>query len=224
MTTETDHTGSKAWYRRRGKRLVDAVAGSLLLILLSPLMLATAAAVFVALGHPVFFMQKRAGERGRPFTLVKFRSMLPETDAGGRMMTPEERLTRFGRFLRRTSLDELPELWNVVRGDMSLVGPRPLLLRYNDRYSSEQATRLDVRPGITGWAQIHGRNDTTWPERLDRDVWYVRHLSPAVDMEILLKTVPAVLKGHGVTPEGESFMPEFRGEASEGISNNPLKS
>lgn len=211
------------WYRRGGKHLADAVVATVLFVVLSPLMLATAAGVLVALGSPVFFRQARSGRKGRPFTLIKFRSMLPEKDAAGRMMTPEERLTGFGRLLRRTSMDELPELWNVIRGDMSLVGPRPLLLRYNDRYSSEQARRLDVRPGITGWAQIHGRNDTTWPERLERDVWYVEHLSPGIDLEILFKTVPAVLKGRGVTPEGESFMPEFMGDGSGGVSNNPQR-
>ncbi len=214
----------QGWYRRRGKRLADAVVAIVLLVVLSPIVLATATCVWVALGRPVLFRQERAGKDGRSFTLVKFRSMLPQTDVDGHALEPDARLTGFGRFLRGTSLDELPELWNVIRGEMSLVGPRPLLLRYNDRYSVEQARRLDVRPGITGWAQVHGRNDTTWSDRLDRDVWYVDHVSPTTDLLILLKTVPAVLRARGVTPPDEAFMPEFMGDDSDGVSNNRMTS
>jgi len=212
MTSVSTDTARAGWYRGSGKRIVDVVASAALLIVLSPIVAATALILRVAMGSPVLFKQERAGLHGHPFTLLKFRSMLGTEDDPRQ---PEDRLTPLGSFLRRTSLDELPELWNVLRGEMSLVGPRPLLVRYNDRYSEEQARRLDVLPGITGWAQVHGRNDTSWSRRLAHDVWYVDNLTAALDAKIVLMTIPAVLGGRGVTTERGTFMPEFTGQTDE---------
>ena len=222
MTDRTIETGT--WYRRRGKRIADVVGATLLSVVALPVVLATAVGVRAALGGPILFRQERAGISGRPFILIKFRSMVSESEADRQGLSHDERLTTFGRFLRRTSLDELPELWNVLRGDMSLVGPRPLLLRYNERYSKVQARRLHVRPGLTGWAQVNGRNNTTWSERLDCDVWYVENLSPVLDLKILLKTIPTVLLGVGVSPAEDEFMPEFVGEGSQASTNDSMLS
>lgn len=220
---ETSRADQVGWYRRRGKRIGDVIGASLLSILALPIILATTVGVRAALGRPIFFRQDRAGKDGKSFTLIKFRSMVSEPDASHRALSNEQRLTTFGRFLRRTSLDELPELWNVLRGDMSLVGPRPLLPQYNERYSPEQARRLTVRPGLTGWAQINGRNNATWTRRFECDVWYVDNLSPALDLKILIKTLPAVLLGTGVTPAGDAFMPEFVGEGAGTAVNDSVK-
>lgn len=179
--------------------------------LAAPLMLGVALAVWARLGRPVLFRQQRAGRGGRPFTLYKFRTMSTGCDAAGRLLADGRRLRPFGRWLRSTSLDELPELWNVLRGEMSLVGPRPLLMEYLPRYSAEQARRHDVRPGLTGWAQVEGRNATDWPRRLRQDVWYVDHLSPRLDAVILLRTVAAVLSRRGVQAEGHATKPPFVG-------------
>ena len=197
------------FYRDRGKRLCDILGAILLLILLAPLLAAVALTVRAALGRPVLFRQIRPGLGGRPFTLCKFRTMRPATSDGSE--GDANRLTTVGRFLRRTSLDELPELWNVLRGDMSLVGPRPLLRRYLDRYSPRQARRHEVRPGITGWSQVKGRNALGWEEKLELDAWYAENLGPAIDAMILLMTIGAVLRGRGVSAEGHATMPEFRG-------------
>jgi len=192
------------------KRGLDVIFSALGLIALAPLLAASAAAVWVTSGRPVLFRQRRPGLGGRPFVLYKFRTMIePKDDDDSR--SDAERLTRLGRLLRATSVDELPELWNVLRGDMSLVGPRPLLMSYLERYDPEQMRRHDVRPGMTGWAQIHGRNETTWEERLARDVWYVDHRSLALDLRILLRTVALVLGRRGVSAAGHATMPEFRG-------------
>jgi sugar transferase EpsL len=193
------------------KRVVDAVVSAVALVLLSPVMLAVAAVVALKLGRPVLFRQQRPGLQGRSFTLYKFRTMTDERAADGRLLPDAERLTRFGRLLRSTSLDELPELWNVVRGDMSLVGPRPLLEAYLPRYSAHHARRHEVRPGITGWAQVNGRNATTWEQRLDMDVWYVDHRSMRLDCTILWRTLKAVVTRQGVSADGHATMPEFRG-------------
>lgn len=196
------------------KRLFDIVASAMLLLICLPLLLVLAILVRVKLGSPVLFRQVRPGRGGRPFTVVKFRTMaVPEP--GGAPAPDAERLTPFGRRLRSTSLDELPELWNVLRGEMSLVGPRPLLTAYLDRYSPEQARRHEVRPGITGWAQINGRNATTWEERLRLDVWYVDNRSLALDLRILLRTVGMVFSRDGIAAPGEATMPEFRGRPGE---------
>ena len=196
------------------KRALDVVLATAGLIVLAPVILVVAAALWVVTGRPLFFRQTRAGLAGRPFVLVKFRTMR-EARAGA-AETDAERLTPLGRVLRETSLDELPELWNVLRGDMSLVGPRPLLVSYLERYSPEQMRRHDVRPGITGWAQIHGRNATTWDERLAHDVWYVDHRGLLLDARILLRTVLLVLRREGISAVGHPTMPEFRGGTSNG--------
>ncbi len=197
-------------YRRGGKRLFDVAAALLLLIVLLPVILAVALLVLLAMGRPVLFRQRRPGRAGRPFICLKFRTMR-EPSRNGTQQSDRQRLTPFGALLRRTSLDELPELWNVVRGEMSLVGPRPLLMRYLERYSPRQARRHEVRPGITGWAQINGRNALTWEEKLEHDVWYVDQLSPAIDAKILLMTLATVVRGRGVSAADHATMPEFRG-------------
>jgi sugar transferase EpsL len=191
------------------KRLFDAAVAGAALVILAPVMLAVAVAVRVALGRPVLFRQVRPGLGGRQFEMIKFRTMLDATDAAGRPLCDAERLTRFGRFLRSTSLDELPELYSVLRGDMSLVGPRPLLIHYLDHYTPEQARRHEVRPGLTGWAQINGRNAIGWDEKLALDVWYVNNRSFALDLRILLVTVMLVLGRRGITAEGEATTPYF---------------
>ena len=199
------------------KRLLDIVASAALVAVLSPVMLLTWLAVRVVLGRPALYREERAGRGGRPFEIVKFRSMTAATDAAGRLLPDAERLGGFGRFLRRTSLDELPQLFSVLRGDMSLVGPRPLPLRYVERYTPRQATRLLVRPGITGWAQIHGRNAVAWPERLEYDADYVERLgrwtAPATDVWIVLVTIVQVVwqavTGRGVSAPGVATMQEF---------------
>ncbi len=169
--------------------------------------------VRVKLGTPVFFRQQRPGLHGKPFTMVKFRTMTDGRDAAGNLLPDAERLTNFGRFLRSSSLDELPELWNVVKGDMSLVGPRPLLMRYLDRYTPEQTRRHEVRPGVTGWAQVNGRNAISWEDKFAYDVWYVDNLSFWLDLRILWLTVRKVLRREGVSQAGEATMEEFKGSS-----------
>lgn len=186
-------------YRRWIKRLLDVAASAVGLICTAPLLLAAAAALAVTnRGSGIFFVQERPGLRGRIFRIVKFRTMTDACDASGRLLPDAQRITRLGRLLRASSIDELPQLWNVLRGDMSLVGPRPLLPEYLPRYSARQARRHEVRPGITGWAQCHGRNATPWDERLEQDVWYVEHLSARLDLRILLLTVGKVLRREGI--------------------------
>lgn len=186
------------------KRAFDILAVIAALPVWLPVFMIAAIAVWVAEGRPVFFAQERAGYKGRPFRLVKFRSM--KTGAG----SDAERLTRFGRFLRASSLDELPELFHVLTGKMSLVGPRPLPVAYLPRYSAEQSRRHLVPPGITGWAQVHGRNETSWEDRLARDVWYVDHASFILDMKILLMTIGTVFSARGISKSGQATMEEFR--------------
>ena len=193
------------------KRLFDVTSSLAFLILLSPLLAGIAALARLLLGSPVFVRQLRPGLHGRPFTLLKFRTMTEARDPAGNLLPDEQRLTRLGCFLRRTSLDELPELINVLKGEMSLVGPRPLLMQYLDRYTPEQARRHEVKPGITGWAQINGRNALTWEEKFKLDVWYVDHRSLALDLKILLLTPFSALRGYGVSAEGHATMPEFMG-------------
>jgi len=190
------------------KRLLDIKVSLLGLIIFSPLLGVIALAVMVSIGFPVIFRQERPGLKGKPFSLYKFRTM--------RMGEGEdvERLTWLGGFLRRFSLDELPELWNVLKGDMSLVGPRPLLMQYLSRYTPEQARRHEVRPGITGWAQVNGRNAVSWEQKFAYDVWYVDHRSFLLDLKILWLTVWKVLRGEGVSQPGQATMEEFKGSAA----------
>lgn len=201
--------------RRVGKRLFDVIASAVLLIVLSPLMLVIAALVWANAGSPVIFKQVRPGLHGRPFTMYKFRTMTDARDENGRLLPDEQRLTKFGRFLRSTSLDELPELFNVLKGDMSLVGPRPLLMEYLPLYTPEQARRHEVRPGITGWAQVNGRNAISWEEKFKYDVWYVDNWSLWLDLKILFMTIVAVLRRNGISAEGHATMPVFRGQETQ---------
>ena len=198
------------WRARAVKRLLDASLAGAALIVLSPLLLLVAIVIRVTMGSPVFYRQVRPGHLGRPFEIVKFRSMLPELDRDGRPRPVNERVTRLGSLLRRTSIDELPELWNVLVGDMSLVGPRPLLMEYLPRYSPEQNRRHLVKPGLTGLAQVKGRHHVTWDERFAIDVWYVDHWSLALDLRILRATMAMVLKGQGV-PDPTTNEYEFMG-------------
>jgi lipopolysaccharide/colanic/teichoic acid biosynthesis glycosyltransferase len=199
------------FYCRRGKRWLDLALTVPALLLAAPVALAIAFAVRIGLGRPVLFRQRRPGRHGEPFTLYKFRTLRDADDDSGRPLPDRERMTRLGRVLRRTSLDELPELLNVLRGEMSLVGPRPLLVDYLDRYTAEQARRHEVLPGITGWAQVHGRNAVAWEERFRLDVEYVDRLGLGLDLAILARTLVEVVRGHGIAAEGHATMPDFRG-------------
>jgi len=193
------------------KRALDVTLAASALGALAPLLAGLGVADIVAHGWPPIFAQRRPGLHGRIFTLYKFRSMTKAGDENGAPLPDRKRLTPFGSFLRSTSLDELPELVNVLTGDMSLVGPRPLLVQYLDRYTPEQARRHEVRPGLTGWAQVHGRNAMSWEDKFALDVWYVDNWSLALDARILLKTVLAVLRREGISAAGEATMPEFMG-------------
>jgi len=194
------------------KRTLDILISSLLLLLTLPLMGLVTVVVRIALGRPVFFRQQRPGYRGKPFILYKFRTMAETFGADGRPLPDGERLGPLGRWLRRTSLDELPELLNVLRGEMSLVGPRPLLTSYLDLYTAEQARRHEVRPGITGWAQINGRNIVSWADQFKMDVWYVDHHSLGLDLKIMLRTVWLVFSGKGVNEPGQATREKFTGD------------
>jgi sugar transferase EpsL len=195
------------------KRVLDLIGASVALVVLSPLLAVIAVAVRVRMGSPVLFRQERPGRGGHPFLMTKFRTMTDRRGPDGELLPDAERLTGFGRFLRRTSIDELPELLNVVRGDMSLVGPRPLLMEYLPLYSAEQSRRHEVRPGITGWAQVNGRNAVSWDEKFALDVWYVDHRSTRLDLEILGRTISQVFSGDGVSAPGHATMEPFRGSA-----------
>lgn len=193
------------------KRLVDillTLAGGLLL---APVLIFVALAVRINLGSPVLFCQSRPGLHGKPFLIYKFRSMNDKRDSNGKLLPDEQRLTFFGKMLRSTSLDELPELWNVIKGDMSLVGPRPLLMEYLELYSPEQFKRHDIRPGITGWAQINGRNALTWEEKFKQDIWYVENQSLWLDLKILYLTVIKVLRRDDISEDGMATMSKFTG-------------
>ena len=195
------------------KRVFDIVVSAVALTVLAPVMGLIALAVWRTMGRPVLFRHVRPGLHGKPFVMYKFRTMRDLRDAEGKLLPDEARLTPFGRWLRSTSLDELPELVNVLRGEMSLVGPRPLLMEYLDRYTPEQARRHEVKPGITGWAQIHGRNNLRWDERFKLDVWYVDNWSLWLDVKILWRTLWMVLRREGISAQGHATMPRF-GERS----------
>lgn len=191
------------------KRLIDVLGAASGLLLLSPIIILLCILVRIKLGSPIFFRQERPGLQGTPFRMIKFRTMTDATDSSGKLLPDSARLTKFGKQLRSTSLDEFPELWNVLRGDMSLVGPRPLLMTYLDRYSPEQSRRHEVRPGLTGWAQVNGRNDTSWEERLHLDTWYVENRNLLLDLRIIGKTILTVVKRDGISHSEHATMPEF---------------
>ncbi len=194
------------------KRLFDFLISLILLAMLLPLFVWVAVLVRLNLGSPVFFRQMRPGKHGQPFMVYKFRSLTHETDVQGNLLPDEQRFTRFSDLLRRTSLDELPELFNVLKGEMSLVGPRPLLMQYLDRYDAVQARRHEVRPGITGWAQVNGRNAISWDEKFRLDVWYVDHHNFQMDLKILAKTLVQVFRQEGIREKGQVTAREFMGD------------
>lgn len=196
---------------RTTKRAMDVVGGAVGLVLTAPVTLPTAGLIWLKMGRPILFKQTRPGQHGEPFTLLKFRTMRPTTAEEAAMSNDAMRITPLGKFLRESSIDELPSLINVLRGQMSLVGPRPLLMRYLDRYTPEQARRMDVKPGVTGWTQVNGRNDLSWEEKFAKDVWYVDHQSLWLDLKILALTVVKVLRREGVNKSGHATTTEFMG-------------
>lgn len=193
------------------KRTIDIVCSGLGLIVLSPILLITAVLIRIKLGSPIFFIQDRLGKDGKVFKMIKFRTMLDAVDKWGEPLPDEERMTSFGQLLRSTSIDELPELINVFKGDMSLVGPRPLLVEYKEIYSQEQFRRHEVRPGITGWAQVNGRNNISWCKKFELDVWYIDNKSLLMDMKILIMTVLKVIKRADINQDGEVTVEDFNG-------------
>jgi lipopolysaccharide/colanic/teichoic acid biosynthesis glycosyltransferase len=195
----------------RSKRLFDVSFSALALVLLAPLLVLLGALIWLFNGRPIFFIQQRPGFKGRPFGVIKFRTMREARDVAGLSLPDSVRLTRFGRFMRSLSLDELPELMNILRGEMSLVGPRPLMMQYLPLYSAEQMRRHDVHPGLTGWAQVHGRNALDWPERFRMDVWYVDHGSFLLDLRIILLTIWKVISRQGVSQPGRATTEYFAG-------------
>ena len=201
----------QAGWRLLVKRAIDVSVAGTVLAVASPVLAASVLAVRATMGKPAIFRQERPGKGGAIFRVFKLRTMRDAKDASGRLLPDEERLTPLGRFLRASSLDELPQLWNVLRGDMSLVGPRPLLVQYLRRYTKEQARRHDVLPGITGWAQVSGRNALSWDQKFKHDVWYVDHWSLGLDLRILAKTALSVLRREGISSDGHVTMPEFIG-------------
>lgn len=196
------------------KRIIDILGASFGLLLLSPVLAIVAYKIRHEMGSPVLFRQTRPGLRGKPFQMIKFRTMRDAIDADGRPLPDAERLTKLGRFLRSSSIDELPELWNVLKGDMSLVGPRPLLMEYLPLYSPEQARRHEVRPGVTGWAQVNGRNAISWDQKFALDVWYVENRSLWLDLKIIWSTIRKVIKRDGISAAGEATMSKFTGNGS----------
>lgn len=198
-------------YRFLGKRIFDLLLTIPVFIILSPVLAVLALTVRMKLGAPVFFRQLRPGLGGKPFTIFKFRTMVDKRNADGHLLPDCERMLSWGAFLREYSLDELPELYNVLKGDISIIGPRPLLMQYLGRYTPEQSRRHDVKPGITGWAQVNGRNAITWEDKFKLDVWYIDNMSLALDLKILGMTVMKVLNREGIAAKGEATMPEFMG-------------
>jgi len=209
------HNTKNSNYVFYGKRILDLALIIPGLVFLLPFLAAAAFLVRIKLGSPVLFRQMRPGMQGKPFELYKFRTMNNKCDLDGNLLPDAERLTKFGRLLRATSIDELPELFNVLKGDMSLVGPRPLLMQYLDRYTPEQARRHEVKPGITGWAQINGRNALTWEEKFKLDVWYVDNQSFWLDIKIIFMTIWKILKREGINQQGQATMEEFKGLSRE---------
>ncbi len=212
MTEINGSLTTSTFYQPYGKRVVDLVLTIPFILLLFPLALLVGASVGILLGRPVFFVQRRPGRNQEPFRLIKFRTMIDGKQHAPELQLDSMRLTRFGKFLRSTSLDEIPELMNILKGDMSLVGPRPLLMQYLDRYTAQQRRRHEVLPGITGWAQVNGRNSLPWEERFELDVWYVDHCSLSLDVKILLQTIWKTLNREGITETGHPTMTEFLGD------------
>lgn len=208
MNTNHDNKQLQKLIKEVADRLIAAIA----LVVFSPLLLIIAIAIYIRMGGPIVFSQPRPGKDNRIFTFYKFRTMTDDRDLAGNLLPDEQRLTAFGQFLRRTSLDELPQLWNVLKGDLSLVGPRPLLVKYLDRYTPEQARRHEVKPGITGWVQINGRNALNWEEKFKLDIWYVDHWSLWLDLQILFLTIGKVLQQEGINQEGYVTAEEFKGK------------
>lgn len=209
--SSTSTPAKNGFYRQYGKRCFDFVCASLGLLVLSPILVILWILGLMKIGSPVCFRQRRPGLNSRIFMMVKYRSMTNETGPDGQLLPDEKRLPRYGKILRASSLDELPELWNVVKGDMSLVGPRPLLERYLERYTPEQIRRHEVRPGITGWAQVNGRNAISWEQKFEFDVWYVENLSFGLDLRILWMTLMKVVKRSDISEQGSATMSEFMG-------------
>lgn len=201
------------------KQSIDIIGAGLGLIVLSPILVVISVLVWVQTGNPILFCQMRPGLNGKTFFIYKFRTMSNERNKSGDLLSDELRMTKLGKMLRSTSLDELPELFNVLKGDMSLIGPRPLLMQYLERYTPEQARRHHVKPGITGWAQVNGRNAISWEEKFALDIWYVDNCSLWLDVKILFMTVFKVFKREGISAEGEATMPEFMGST---ISTKPM--
>lgn len=211
MNTDDNNRKLQRLIKKIGDRVVSAVA----LLLFSPLLLLIAIAIYIRMGSPIFFTQPRPGKDGCIFTFYKFRTMTDDRDPDGNLLPDGQRLTAFGQFLRRTSLDELPQLWNVLKGDMSFVGPRPLIVKYLPRYTPEQARRHEVKPGITGWVQVNGRNTLSWEEKFKLDLWYVDRWSLWLDLQILFLTVVKVLQQEGISQEGYATAEEFKGQPDE---------
>ncbi|WP_088431591.1 sugar transferase [Halomicronema hongdechloris] len=205
----------QSFFPRTVKEFSDRMCAAIVLLICSPLIIAIAIAIYLKMGRPVMFSQPRPGKGSYIFTFYKFRTMTHDRDAQGVLLPDEARLTPLGQFLRKTSLDELPQLWNVLRGDMSFVGPRPLLVKYLERYTSEQSRRHEMKPGITGWAQVHGRNAISWEEKFKLDVWYIDHWNLWLDLRILSLTLFKVLQREGVSHPGQATMPEFQGRLSD---------
>lgn len=203
-------------YKLFFKRFFDFILSLIAIIILSPVYLIVIVLVRIKLGSPVFFTQKRPGKDEKIFKMYKFRTMTNEVDENGNLLPDDKRLTKFGKLLRSTSLDELPELFNILKGDMSIVGPRPLLVRYLPLYNEYQKHRHDARPGFTGWAQCNGRNSISWEEKFDLDVYYVNHITFLLDVKIIFKTVKTVLCREGISSEASATMEEFRGSQNEG--------
>lgn len=210
------------FYKTYIKRPADILVSLLLLLLTSPILLATMLLLrFANKGSGVFFFQPRPGLNGKVFKIVKFKTMTDERDSADNLLPDERRLTKVGRFVRSTSIDELPQLWNVLKGDMSMIGPRPLLVQYLPLYNARQARRHEVRPGITGWAQVHGRNSLSWKDKFEYDVWYVDHLSLATDLSVIYHTILTVISRKDVSHEGEATMTPFTGNEDELPPNSP---
>lgn len=203
------------------KRATDVAVSAVALLVLAPLFVGAALAIVISMGRPVFFRQTRPGYLGKPFNMLKFRTMVDTCDVNGRLLPASQRITPVGGFLRRWSIDELPQLWNVLRGEMSLVGPRPLLMEYLQRYSREQKRRHDVKPGITGWAQVNGRNAISWDAKFDLDLWYVDNWSLTLDMKIIGMTIAKVVQRAGIMHSRTTTMPRFMGSGNDSQEDTP---